>query len=159
MALKEACKFIADQQAVRVDTLPKDALLQCAKTALSSKVLGAGGLIRPSTSSVSGAGIPTMAPVSPAATSIMPTFSGVATATPLSFEDHFAQMAVDAMQLVRRAGPKGEPRYPVSAVHILKAHGQSQLDSQLIQGYALNCSLASPCKSSRPLFRRSCRFA
>jgi T-complex protein 1 subunit alpha len=34
-------------------------------------------------------------------------------------------------------------RYPVKAINILKATGQSSLQSQLIKGYALNCSRAA----------------
>lgn len=34
-------------------------------------------------------------------------------------------------------------KYPVSAVHILKCHGLSLLDSRVEPGYALNCVRAS----------------
>lgn len=34
-------------------------------------------------------------------------------------------------------------KYPVSAVHILKCHGLSLLDSTVEAGYALNCVRAS----------------
>lgn len=34
-------------------------------------------------------------------------------------------------------------KYPVSAVHILKCHGLSLLDSKVEPGYALNCVRAS----------------
>lgn len=34
-------------------------------------------------------------------------------------------------------------KYPVSAVHILKCHGLSLLDSKVEAGYALNCVRAS----------------
>ena len=40
-------------------------------------------------------------------------------------------------------------KYPIGNIHILKSHGQSALDSELIDGFALNCTKASqamPCK-------------
>lgn len=102
VALKEACRYIADNLAVRVDALGQECLINCAKTCLSSKVLGSGGLNS-------------------------------------SLSDFFAKMAVDAALLVKSGN-----RCPINAIHVLKAHGQSQLASQLISGFALNCTLASP---------------
>ncbi|CAI2725903.1 unnamed protein product [Schistosoma spindalis] len=57
--------------------------------------------------------------------------------------DMFSQMAVDALMAVEvSGGPKG-PVYPIKAVNILKAHGRSMSESILIDGYALNCTVAS----------------
>jgi T-complex protein 1 subunit alpha len=100
LAVKEACKFIAENLAVKVDSLGKDCLINAAKTAMSSKIIG-------------------------------------------SDSDFFAYLAVDAMMAVKEAGPKGESRYPVKAVNILKSHGKSSKDSLFIKGYALNCTVAS----------------
>jgi T-complex protein 1 subunit alpha len=100
LAVKEACKFIAENLAVKVDSLGKDCLINAAKTAMSSKIIG-------------------------------------------SDSDFFASLAVDAMMAVKEAGPKGESRYPVKAVNILKSHGKSSKDSLFIKGYALNCTVAS----------------
>jgi T-complex protein 1 subunit alpha len=47
--------------------------------------------------------------------------------------DYFAQMAVDAVQSIRIT-QGGKATYPLPAIHILKAHGQSITDSQLLKG-------------------------
>ncbi|CAM9823681.1 unnamed protein product [Ascophyllum nodosum] len=61
--------------------------------------------------------------------------------------DFFAEMAVDAVTSVKMEtdGDQGKKvvKYPVSAVHILKCHGLSLLDSKVERGYALNCVRAS----------------
>jgi T-complex protein 1 subunit alpha len=61
--------------------------------------------------------------------------------------DFFSALAVDAVTAVRTesAGDGGKMivRYPVNSVHILKCHGQSSLDTQLVPGYALNCTRAA----------------
>ena len=65
--------------------------------------------------------------------------------------DFFATMAVDAMQAVKSVNPArpNEPKYPVKAVNILKAHGKSATESLLIKGYALNCTVASQAMPTR----------
>lgn len=109
LACKEACKFVQDQLALRVDTLGRECIVNCAKTSLNSKILGQHG-------------------------------------------DFFGNMAVDAMLAVKNTSGSASTltlaaaeteKYPVKAVNILKAHGQGMLQSQLIRGYALNCTVAS----------------
>lgn len=41
VAVREACKYIDEQLAIPVDSLPKDCILNCAKTSMSSKLIGA----------------------------------------------------------------------------------------------------------------------
>ena len=94
MALRESVKFVRDNLSVKVDSLGKDALINVAKTSMSSKLLGAES-------------------------------------------EFFAEMAVNAMLHVKTTNSKGESKYPVKAVNILKCHGKSTKESQHIDGYAL----------------------
>lgn len=54
----------------------------------------------------------------------------------------FSELAVSAAMKVK-VEKDGKSKCPVSNIHILKSHGQSALDSTLIDGFALNCSRAS----------------
>ena len=85
---------------IKVETLGKDALINAAKTSMSSKLVG-------------------------------------------SESDFFAEMVVNAMQHVKNEKASGEIIYPIKAVHILKTHGKSSRESQLVNGYALESGRSS----------------
>lgn len=61
--------------------------------------------------------------------------------------DFFANMVVDACALVKRSNVKNEMKVPIKCVNILKAHGGNMKESRLINGYALNVTVA--CEGER----------
>merc|ERR1712167_234530 len=55
----------------------------------------------------------------------------------------WSRLAVDAVRSVKTLPANGKARYPVSAIHILKAHGKSSRESELVNGFAINIQRAA----------------
>ncbi|KAK2981453.1 hypothetical protein RJ640_017475 [Escallonia rubra] len=100
LAMREACKYVDEKLAVKVEKLGKDTLINCAKTSMSSKLIAGDS-------------------------------------------DFFASLVVEAVQAVKMTNARGEIKYPIKGINILKAHGKSAKDSYLLKGYALNTGRAA----------------
>ena len=119
-ALKAAVSYIKKEMVVHVDSLGEEHLINAAKTSMSSKIIG-------------------------------------------KESEYFAKLAVDAVKSVKMTATKADVagyeamgdntpavngsekyKYPLSAIHILKAHGKSSMESHLIDGgFAINAMRAA----------------
>lgn len=68
--------------------------------------------------------------------------------------DFFAELCVEAAQLVKVTDSTHKVTYPISAINILKSHGKSARETQLVRGYALNCTRASDGRPSPLCFHK-----
>lgn len=57
--------------------------------------------------------------------------------------DFFADMCVRAVQRVKQTNKKGVAKYPIGNINVLRSTGKGIRDTIFIEGYALNCTVAS----------------
>jgi T-complex protein 1 subunit alpha len=57
--------------------------------------------------------------------------------------EFFGKLCVDAMMAVEQKSASGRAYYNVASVNVLKAHGKSMRETELVDGYAINVTVAS----------------
>jgi T-complex protein 1 subunit alpha len=57
--------------------------------------------------------------------------------------DFFADLVVKAILRIKQLSKRGEVKYPISHINVLRSTGKSAKESMYIEGYALNCTIAS----------------
>ena len=130
LACREACRYIQDNLTIANEELNNETVKNVAKTTLFSKLIGAYVFLMFTERKVGVVGL-----------RIYDLNKGVC----VFFRDgdFFAEMVLNAMNAVKVTNSKGVVTYPVKSVNLLKAHGKSARESILVQGYALNCTIAS----------------
>ena len=166
-ALKAAVSYLKKQMVMNVSELNDDHLIQAAKTSMSSKIIGKESdffaklavdavksvKMRSSAADLAGAagaGSSSGAPAAAAAST-----SAAAAGAPAEGGSGGVADAPAAAATAAGSTPDGAAsattkkekiryKYPLSAIHILKAHGKSSLESHLIDGgFAINAQRAA----------------
>eukprot|EP00978_Attheya_sp_CCMP212_P037443 scaffold176427_cov44-Attheya_sp.AAC.1 len=128
-ALKAAVAYLKKEMVLNVSDLNDDHLIQAAKTSMSSKIIGKEADF--------------FAKLAVDAVKSVQMKASKAERVEAMFEGSSTAQNADAPTL-GNASKKERFKYPLSAIHILKAHGKSSLDSHLIaDGFAINAMRAS----------------
>eukprot|EP00571_Detonula_confervacea_P009963 CAMPEP_0172305314 /NCGR_PEP_ID=MMETSP1058-20130122/6626_1 /TAXON_ID=83371 /ORGANISM="Detonula confervacea, Strain CCMP 353" /LENGTH=589 /DNA_ID=CAMNT_0013016869 /DNA_START=50 /DNA_END=1819 /DNA_ORIENTATION=+ len=131
-ALKAAVSYIKKEMVVNVSELGDEHLINAAKTSMSSKIIGT-----------------EMDFFSKLAVDAVKSVKMNATAADVAGYEAMGSSggegaAAVAASTAANAGKKQRYKYPLSAIHILKAHGKSSMESNLIDGgFAINGMRAS----------------
>ncbi|CAL9199680.1 unnamed protein product [Musa hybrid cultivar] len=174
LAMREACKYVEEKLATKVEKLGKDSHVNCAKTSMSSKLIAtdsdffanletASSIALVVASSLPlGSGSPREGGVGsghvenfevlPILSLLLPLLRTLSLSSSFFLDASYSLTAarlilpdtiVDAVQAVKTTNARGEVKYPVKSINILKAHGKSAKDSYLLNGYALNTGRAA----------------
>jgi T-complex protein 1 subunit alpha len=73
-----------------------------------------------------------------------------------SDSDFFAGLVVEAVSKVKTVTLTGKEKYPIKSINVLKSHGKSAKETMLIDGFALNCTVAA---QGMPLFVKNAKIA
>jgi len=57
--------------------------------------------------------------------------------------EFFSNLCVEAVTRVKSSNARGDIKYPIKSINILKSQGKSAKESLFIDGFALNCTVAS----------------
>ncbi|GFH61394.1 hypothetical protein CTEN210_17870 [Chaetoceros tenuissimus] len=126
-ALKQAVKFLKKNMVMKVSELNDDHLLMAAKTSMSSKIIGKEGefFAQMAVDAVKSVGMK-------------------ATMADAAGLENMIHSAASTSQDAKEGEKKVKMKYPLSAIHILKAHGKSALESHFIKGgFAINAMRAA----------------
>ncbi|WRX08757.1 Chaperonin Cpn60/GroEL/TCP-1 family - like 2 [Theobroma cacao] len=119
LAMREACKYVEEKLAVKVEKLGKDSLINCAKTSMSSKLIAGDS-------------------------DFFANLKSLNAFFPIVYEIRgIKPEVVEAVLAVKMTNARGEVKYPIKGINILKAHGKSARESYLLNGYALNTGRAA----------------
>jgi len=113
VAMKEASQYIKEKLAIKVESLGRDVLINVAKTAMSSKLIGVDS-------------------------------------------DFFSDICVRAVEKVKTSNPGGKTKVNIKSINVLKAHGKSAKESVLVDGFALNCNVASQAMPKKNYKSKDC---
>ena len=113
LASKEAVKYIKEHLTLKVDDLGEECLINCAKTCMSSKLIGADDEF------------------------FSKMVVDAAKAIKVSLWIYLIDYIFFSIFIVCQVGDV----YPIKAINVLKAHGKSARESMLVDGYVILSSL------------------
>lgn len=154
LALKEAVSYLKKNMVMKVSELGDEHLINAAKTSMSSKIIGEESdfFAKMAVDAVKSVKMKTMASPTSTADVASSTTTDATNKPPAATTEKGATdtkttpAAPSSTATANGAAPTASKRnkYPLSAIHILKAHGKSSTESHFIKGgFALNAMRAA----------------
>merc|ERR1740139_780525 len=150
LALKEAVSYLKKNMVIKVSELGDEHLINAAKTSMSSKIIGQESdffakMAVDAVKSVKMKGPPSSQPnTSGDTSSTANTATNPNTTTPSTTTDPNPSSTPSSSNNNATPTTTKRNKYPLSAIHILKAHGKSSTESHFIAGgFALNAMRAA----------------